>query len=88
MQIALSFWKKWSHEYLQALQRRAKWHETKENVKIRDIVIVKNKLVPPSQWPLARIVELHPGSDRVAKATLKRPIAKIVKLVNSTDKGQ
>ena len=65
------------------------------NVKIGDVVLIKNKLVPPSQWPLARIVELHLGRDRVvrvvtvetAKATYKRPIPKIVQLVNSTDEG-
>ena len=95
LQITQAFWKRWSHEYLQTLQRRAKWHNIENNVKIGDIVLIKNELVPPSEWPLARIVELHPGRDRVvhvvtvetAKATYKRPIAKIVQLVNSTDEG-
>ena len=75
------------------MQRRAKWHNSENNVKIGDIVLIKNELMPPSQWPLGKIVELHPGRDRVvrvvtvetSKATYKRPIAKIVLLVNSTD---
>ena len=37
LQITQAFWKKWSHEYLQALQGRAKWHNIKENVKIGDM---------------------------------------------------
>ena len=91
--MKISFLKTWSHEYLQALQRRSKWNKIKENIKIGDIVLIKNELVPPSQWPLAKVVELHPGRDRfvrvvtveTAKATLKRPIVKLVKLINSSE---
>ena len=96
LQIAQAFWKRWTHEYLQALQRRAKWHNVERNIKIGDIVLIKNELVPPSQWPLGKIAELRPGRDGIvrvaivetAKATYTRRIVKLVPLVNSTDKDQ
>jgi len=55
---------------------------------VNDLVIVKNPLLPPSKWEMARVVELHPGSDghvrvvtvRTALSQYKRPIAQICKL--------
>ena len=72
IQITQSFLKKWSNEYLQALQRRTKRKNINENIKINDIVIIKNENVPPSQWPLAKVIKTHPGADgNVRVASLK-----------------
>lgn len=47
---------------------------------------------PPAKWPLARVVQLHPGDDglirvvsiRTSTASLKRPITKLCVLPPDT----
>lgn len=82
------FWKQWSNEYLARLQQRPKWKQTKDNVKLNDIVLVKDEQLPPSKWLLGRIIATHPGKDglirvvtiKLAKSTMLRPISKICPL--------
>lgn len=79
------FWYRWSKEYLHHLQERTKWQQPRTNLKVDDLVLVKNDILPPTQWQLARVIELHPGPDnlvrvvtiRTATSTLKRPISKL-----------
>ena len=83
-----SFWKVWSREYLQNLQKRSKWQQSQDNIKTGDIVLIKNENMAPTYWPLARVIKTHPGSDglirvvtlRTGKSTYQRPIHKLVKL--------
>ncbi|XP_018359986.1 PREDICTED: uncharacterized protein LOC108759170 [Trachymyrmex cornetzi] len=82
------FWRAWSHDYLLSLQTRTKWRDAAPNLEVGDLVIVKNPLLPPSKWELARIQQVHPGSDglvrvvtiRTARSLLKRPITQLYKL--------
>ena len=86
--IFQSFWKRWSSDYLLHLQQRTKWFKTKPNLKINDLVLIKDDNVPPLKWKLARIIELYPGKDnnvrvvklKTAHGELKRPIAKLCPL--------
>ncbi|KMQ88394.1 hypothetical protein RF55_12134 [Lasius niger] len=81
-------WRSWSHDYLHSLQQRRKWTESQPDVKVNELVLLKNNLLPPSKWGLARITEVHPGPDgrvrvvtvRTAESTFKRPIAQICRL--------
>ncbi|KYN21234.1 hypothetical protein ALC57_06398, partial [Trachymyrmex cornetzi] len=82
------FWRAWTHDYLLSLQTRTKWRDAAPNIEVGDLVIVKNPLLPPSKWELARIQQVHPGSDglirvvtiRTARSLLKRPITQLYKL--------
>ncbi|XP_070169361.1 uncharacterized protein [Polyergus mexicanus] len=86
--ILEQIWRSWSSDYLHTLQQRRKWRENKPELKINELVLLKNNLAPPSKWELARILDVHPGSDghvrvvtlRTAKTTLKRPITQICQL--------
>ena len=86
------FWRRWSKEYLGTLQQRTKWQRTKPNLQPEDIVILKTDKVFSCHWPLARILEVHPGQDgRVRVATIKtatgiykRPTAKLALLHRPT----
>ena len=88
VKIQQDFWKKWSIEYLNRLQNRPKWFRTSQNLKINDIVLLKEDNVPPLNWPRARIIEVFPGSDkkvrvvklRTSEGVVTRPIAKICPL--------
>ena len=84
------FWKRWLHEYLPSLTLRSKWRAQKERININDLVLIKEDNIKRGQWPLGRIVELHPGEDGVvrvvtvqtSKGTYKRPAVKILRLEN------
>lgn len=79
------FWERWQNEYLATLQERKKWRREKENVKIGQLVVIKDENLPPTQWKLGRIAELLPGKDgcvrnvmiKTAKGAFKRPIQKL-----------
>ncbi|XP_055903820.1 uncharacterized protein LOC129939726 [Eupeodes corollae] len=48
--MTLTFWRKWSSEYLTRLQQRPKWTQIQENVKVGDIVLIKDERFPPTNW--------------------------------------
>ena len=82
------FWKRWQQEYLTSLQPRAKWHKTRADMQVEDVVIVKNENPLINQWQMGRITQSFPGTDgrvRVAEVqtnqgTIRRPIAKLCRL--------
>ncbi|XP_054745473.1 uncharacterized protein LOC129249827 isoform X3 [Anastrepha obliqua] len=84
------FWRRWYSEYLSRLQSRPKWTTTRINAKIGDLVLMYDERCPPGRWPLARIVEMHPGPDGLTRVVtlkckgkfFKRPIRKICFLPN------
>jgi len=86
------FWRVWSQDYLHSLQQRGKWHNRKCNLAVNDLVLIKNSMLPPAQWELGRIIDVHPGADglvrvvsvRTATSLLKRPITQLCKLPNSS----
>ena len=85
------FWKRWSEEYLTSLNRYNQWRHQSKNLETGDIVLLKEDGIVPTQWPIARITEVHPGKDglvRVAtvktvKGIYKRPVSKIALLLSS-----
>ncbi|XP_051169415.1 uncharacterized protein LOC127286855 [Leptopilina boulardi] len=87
------FWSKWSANYLQRQQSISKWHHPSNQLKIGSMVLLTDERFPPAKWPLARILELHPGKDgltrivtiKTATSTLKRPIHKLAILPISVD---
>lgn len=92
--LANVFWGRFRKEYLQSLQQRNKWNHPRRNFMVDDIVLLKDPDVGRQQWPMARVVGTFPGTDglvrtvelRVAssKKTLRRPIQKLVLLVESS----
>lgn len=82
------FWKRWHQEVLKLLQKRPKWLDPNDQLRVGDLVLVTDELQPPTKWPLARIERLHPGTDglvlslslRTSTSTMQRPVVKVVKL--------
>lgn len=82
------FWRRWQQEYLHLLQQRPKWRTRVENLKEGSLVLIRNELSPPTKWPLARVLKMHPGPDGLARvATLQtatktctRPLTRIIPL--------
>ena len=90
--IAEGYWQRWSSEYLRCLTRTPKWFDTR-NFCVDDIVVCKDL---PTQQPgrqlLARVTEIHPGSDgkvRVVTVSTEinnyaRPSSKLALLYESS----
>lgn len=65
-----SFWEQWSHEYLARLQQRPKWKHQHANLKVGQIVVIKEDDLPPTKWILGRIVKTFPGQDGLVRSAL------------------
>ena len=87
--LANNFWTRWRKEYLQLMQNRQKWAESKRNFRVGDVVLLKEEGVVRGQWPMGRVVEVYPSEDglvrsisvKTGKSTYKRPIHKVVLLM-------
>ncbi|XP_038823288.1 uncharacterized protein LOC120023350 [Salvelinus namaycush] len=92
--LADTFWKRWRQEYLTTLQRRRKWTAEKPNVKVGDVVLLKDSQAHRNDWPVGLVVKTFPSTDKkVRKVELKivkqgaakvflRPISEIVVLLS------
>ena len=65
--LANEFWIKWKADILQSLQTRQKWARARRNVKVDDVVIVKDEGLLQNQWHLARVVETYPSDDALVR---------------------
>lgn len=87
-QMQQHLWSRWSREYLHTLHQRTKWHSTSRALEPGNLVVIKQDNVPPLEWPLARIIHVHPGKDgvvrvvtlRTANGVFKRPAVKVCPL--------
>lgn len=61
--LANEFWSRWKKEYMLNLQERQKWHKTRRNAQVNDIVIVQDENAPRNEWKLAKVTEVYPGED-------------------------
>ena len=82
-----SFWKQWHRNYLQELQKRVKWKRPIEDLKIDDMVLVRNNNFP-FKWNLGRVREMFKGSDghvrvvsiKVSKGIIRRSSNQLIRL--------
>ncbi|XP_050546118.1 uncharacterized protein LOC126908249 [Daktulosphaira vitifoliae] len=82
------FWRRWSAEYLSTLQACGRWQGTQPNVKVGEMVVLKDKMASPLTWKLGRVKETLPGDDEVVRVVkvltsqglLVRPVVKLVLL--------
>ncbi|XP_032418025.1 uncharacterized protein LOC116719582 [Xiphophorus hellerii] len=61
------FWSRWKREYLQNISIRQKWHVIRRNLKVNDVVIVKEDFLPRNRWQLGRVVETMVDSDGLVR---------------------
>jgi uncharacterized protein (DUF2126 family) len=45
------------------LQQRQRWQKATPNLRPGEVVLLKDDNSIPLQWPIAVIMEFHPGSD-------------------------
>lgn len=83
--IYQEFWNIWYSEYLSRLQQRPKWVKAQKNIKVGQLVLLRDEKTILAKWPVARILEVYPGDDknvRVVKlekhsVSIKPPIPRV-----------
>lgn len=82
------FWLRWQHEYITELQHRTKWRKPAMELRVGDMVIIKENNLPPLKWRLGRIEALQRGNDdvsrvadvRTASGTIRRAVNRLCPL--------
>lgn len=61
--LANEFWKRWTKEYLLNLQPKQKWNAHRRDLKINDVVLLQEDVVPGCEWKLGKVTDVYPGPD-------------------------
>ncbi len=78
---------------ISSLRRYVKWHHPTWNMQIGDIVVLQEDNMVPTKWPLAKVVQVHEGCDKLVRVVsiktatgiYKRPITKIALLLPNSE---
>ena len=62
-QIVDQFWKRWQRDYFLSLIIRQKWHTSKRNLQVGDIVLLQDSNTVRGNWKLAQVSVANPGND-------------------------
>lgn len=92
--LSQQYWKQWQCEFIANQMERNKWRIKQDNVRVGDVVLLKLDNMPPTHWPLGRIVNVFPGDDgcvrnaevKVGDTTYRRCVNKIAVLPMNDDK--
>ena len=60
--LANEFWARWQREYLLSLQERQKWTQPRRDLRVGNVVMVKNTNVSKSEWQLALVATVYPSA--------------------------
>ena len=89
------FFKRWREEYVSKLTEKSKWLRKKRCPKEGDIFLIKEDLAKRNDWPIGRVIKIHPSKDGLIRSVtlrlssngreriLIRPITKLVLLLES-----
>lgn len=68
-------WRFWSADYLNLLRDRQKWRIVKANIKVNDVVLVKEDNVAPSAWLKGLVIEVYPDKQGAVRVASRLKIA-------------
>ncbi|XP_071874211.2 uncharacterized protein [Bombus fervidus] len=88
VQLKQHFWSRWHREYITELTKRNKWNKGAHSIREGTIVLIREDNIPSMQWPLGRVIKVHPGADgiirtvtvKTANNTLDRGVKRLVPL--------
>ena len=93
-QLANTFWTRWKDGYFHIQQTRRKWEASQPNVKVGDVVLLKDKSIHRNDWPMGIIINAITSDDGlVRKVELRvlrdgspdvytRPVTELVHLMS------
>ncbi|XP_061193706.1 uncharacterized protein LOC133201933 [Saccostrea echinata] len=88
------FWQQWKTYYLQNLQSRRKWTSERTNMKVGDVVVIKDRESARCQWSIGLVEEVFPSADGLVRkasvrvmingkpCTYTRPISELIRLID------
>ena len=63
------FWKVWMRDYFPSLLTKQKWHSQNRNVRIGDIVLIRDLNAVRGEWRLGQVEKVYPsGSDNIVRS--------------------
>ena len=62
-----SFWEKWSQNYFPSLLIQQKWHHTKRNTDVGDIVVIQDNSTHRGKWKLGKVTKVTLGIDNISQ---------------------
>jgi len=85
---------RWKDEYLKELHKSNKWQVPTENLRVGDMVVIKDDNWPSNEGRLGRIDSVFPGADGnvhvfdicTTRGIVKRPVTKVVLLPREPSK--
>ena len=91
-----TFWRRWKKEYLVNLQERSKWLQPRHNLSVGDVVLIQDDNASRSTWSIGRVTEVETDKLgcvravvlRTAMGVLRRPIHKLVMLLQDGQKSE
>ena len=66
--LASAFWQRWHDMYIMNLTKRNKWHRIKKNVRVGDVVMMRDRAGPRNQWPIGRITSVKVSADDLVRS--------------------
>ena len=66
--ITQHFWRRWSNEYLQQLQKSGKWHNIKPNLQVGDLVLMTDGSTFNTNWIMGKVIQTFQGKDKLVRA--------------------
>ena len=65
--IIKEFWNRFSKEYLNTLQTKYKWTKSCNNIKLNQLVLLKESNLPSLKWKLGRVINVYRGPDNLVR---------------------
>lgn len=62
-----SFWKHWRMDYLNQLQQCGKWTQAHPNIKVNEVVLIKDEQQAPGLWPYGVVIDVHPDVNGLVR---------------------
>ena len=62
------FWRQWSGEYFQQLQKAGKWHSIRPNLQVGDLVIITDDDAFTYHWMMGKVIRTFKGRDQLVRA--------------------
>ncbi|XP_015122055.1 nuclear pore complex protein Nup54 [Diachasma alloeum] len=67
-----NFWEHWERECIHRYQQIYRWRQPTNEINIGSLVLITDEREPPAKWPLARVIEIHPGQDNLTRVVTLR----------------
>lgn len=82
-QLVQQHWIRWKKEYLTELNSQRRKSSTPVDIFVGQLVLVQEDSKPSIAWPLARILSIHPGEDKLVRVvTVKTAVGTYTRSVS------